>query len=68
MVDTWDLTSRAKEHGGSTPFQGIILIMLIEKEIQYKSFNQISICLRSSESGCWIGRLFVLFADDITIL
>ena len=31
MVDTRDLKSRAKEHGGSSPLQGIILRMLNEQ-------------------------------------
>lgn len=30
MVDTRDSKSRAKERGGSSPLQGIILLMLIE--------------------------------------
>ena len=32
MVDTRDSKSRAKERGGSSPLQGIILRMLIELE------------------------------------
>lgn len=34
MVDTRDSKSRAKERGGSSPLQGIIFRVLIERAIQ----------------------------------
>lgn len=35
MVDTRDSKSRAKQRGGSSPLQGIILKYLIEVDYQY---------------------------------
>lgn len=43
MVDTRDSKSRAKERGGSSPLQGIILRMLIEWAIQWEISDRIDI-------------------------
>lgn len=41
MVDTRDSKSRAKERGGSSPLQGIILRMLIELELSSAADHEI---------------------------
>lgn len=46
MVDTRDSKSRAKERGGSSPLQGIILRMLIELEK-----------VRQRITKCWLSSL-----------